>query len=211
MIVTCAVVGRRVSYEGTVRLRFHPTQQSATGDRRSLQQGWLKLGLRLSLPEVPQRPAKEYCPFGTSRIAVEVLTDEHLRKHVAEESSIDVLGVPRNTVYHCLPHQLLKDVEHMVLSIQLRAMGRMRVCRCIGMRSWIRLSRRSGFSAPRGMASSRRQCVWIHWSDSISVSASLTCRRIRTVRRLLLSTIGTTVVEKYPDVLRVPFSCSVCS
>ena len=81
-----------------------------------MREGWFKLGLRITPAKTTANPLEGSFLFNKQRIAVEVLTDEHIREHVDKEASIDVFAVPRNPFYRCPPYQSLKDLKQTVCS-----------------------------------------------------------------------------------------------
>ena len=106
---------RRIDGKKSPSVYTSPVEQSKVVDLRSfVQDGWLKLGLRVSLPTKPH--SKNELVPSRSRVEIEVLEETHIREHVETKASTDVFAIPRRCLYVCPPNKPLNDVKNMVRS-----------------------------------------------------------------------------------------------
>ena len=75
----------------------------------------LTIGLRLlSIRQPSTRLTVDYYSVDRQRIAIEVLTDEDIERHVTGKASISIFDAPKRQVALSPPHWPLKKIKEMV-------------------------------------------------------------------------------------------------
>ena len=87
--------------------------------------GCLTVGLRLlSIRQPSTRLTVDYYSVDRQRIAIEVLTDKDIERHVTRKASINILDAPRNQVALSPPHWPLNKIKEMVQRNLTQSPGR---------------------------------------------------------------------------------------